>query len=54
MLYLTDWKDIRLHSACSLEIISQIKQPASSVSLIKNQPTVLSASQISPSEQADY
>jgi hypothetical protein len=40
-------------SVCSLEIISQISQPTSSVfSFTKNQPAVLSASQISPSEQA--
>jgi hypothetical protein len=38
--------------ACSLEIISQISQPASSVFLSKkNQSAVLSASQISLSEQ---
>jgi hypothetical protein len=38
-------------TAYSLEIISQISQPARSVFLSqKNQPAVLSASQISPSE----
>jgi hypothetical protein len=40
-------------TTCSLEIISQTSQPVSSVFLLqKNQPAVLSVSQISLSEQA--
>jgi sensor domain CHASE-containing protein len=41
----------KIQKVCSLKIISQISQPASSVFLSqKNQPAILSASQISPNE----